>query len=66
MSKKKKKKKTCKLPCIFFQENPEIISEKIEDGIKQRKVKRHCLYDNSLIDNWDKICPRGQNCPPKS
>ena len=72
MSRKRKKKKSaekprCELPCIYFQENPtEIFSDEIIDGVRQRKVVRHCLFDNTPIRNWEHECSRGGKFVPLS
>lgn len=44
--------------CAFFSVEPEVFEDKIIDGVRQRKVKRSCLYDLSTINSWRKICPR--------
>lgn len=43
--------------CPFFSMDPEIFEDKIIDGVRQRKVRRVCLYDLSAINSWAKICP---------
>lgn len=53
--------KCCTPNCIYFPQEvpPEcIISERIVNGVKMRKVKRYCEYDNSLIKSWSHKCPR--------
>lgn len=44
--------------CPFFSLEPEILEDRIVDGVRQRKVKRLCLYDLSAINSWKKMCPR--------
>lgn len=44
--------------CPFFSLEPEIFEDKIIDGVRQRKVRRICLYDLSVINSWRKQCPR--------
>lgn len=72
--KKKKKPKccTCTPNCIYFPQEvkgDQILSETIEaGGVKVRKVKRDCLYDNTQIKSWSHLCGRKTPCyiiPPK-
>ena len=54
----KKETNTCQPnSCPFFSLGPEIFEDKIIDGVRQRKVRRVCLYDLSVINTWAKICP---------
>lgn len=47
--------------CPFFSLEPEILEDEIVDGVRQRKVKRLCLYDLSEFKSgWKKQCPKYQ------
>lgn len=57
---KEKQTVKCNPNCIFFPIEPsKIMSDEIIDGVRQRKVVRKCLYDNTVIKDWEKDCPRG-------
>lgn len=67
MSKKKKQKPcTCTVNCIYFQQEvkgSQVLSETIgPGGVKMRKVRRECLYDNTQIKSWNHLCGRGTPC----
>ena len=45
--------------CPFFSLEPEILEDRIVDGVRQRKVKRLCLCDHSKF----KPGPIVRQCP---
>lgn len=45
--------------CPFFSLEPEILEDKVIDGVRQRKVQRLCLYDLSKF----KTGPIVKQCP---